>query len=99
MSNLKAGSCAEVVDQSGGSNGNNLRAWPVKSAARTGFVGVGGIVKLLHGSFTDEDGGIWWAVKVLTDPHSPSDVGREGWMAEFDPKFPSFVNLALARCP
>lgn len=103
MSHLKAGNRATVVDQDavGGRNEPNiLRHWPVKGVAtQIGKVGVGSAVQLLHGPFTDQAGGRWWAVQVLTDnpvlndPNDPNLVGYQGWMAEYDPARPNVVNL------
>jgi hypothetical protein len=99
MSVLKAGSCARVVDQGGGNSPNILRVWPVKTASKSGKVGVKGIVKLLHGPFTDVNGGRWWVVQVLTDPLDPDETGKTGWMAETDPTKPNEVNLVADICP
>jgi hypothetical protein len=87
MAPLVAGSKARVVDSTpeDGVTGNRLRQWPVTTAIQTGLVGVGGIVTLLHGSFTDEKGGVWWVVRVEKDTANPSDVGKVGWMAQITP--------------
>jgi hypothetical protein len=93
MSNLVEGSKARVVDltPSDGIVGNALREWPVTTAPKKGYVEVGGVVRLLHGPFKDNGGGIWWVVRVEKDPLSPSgvpnpsDVSKVGWMAQITP--------------
>lgn len=100
MSHLKAGNRAQVVDQDailGWNEPNILRRWPAKGeATKVGKVGVGSIVTLLYGPFTDERGAIWWAVRVESDTFSSDgrQIGQVGWMAETDPDRPGAVNLA-----
>jgi hypothetical protein len=106
---LKAGECAKVVDQDPTHDtpkeiqGNILRRLPVTDANnQVGLIAVNGIVKLLHGPYTDADGAIWWYVQVKTDPEKPpkkpDDLGEKGWMAELAPKKSAFANLLPAKC-
>lgn len=99
MSHLKAGNKAQVVDQDPTDTWNEpniLRRWPVKgTATKLGKVGVGSIVQLMYGPFTDQLKGIWWVVLVLSDTNGVDGIqtGWVGWMAETDPDRPGVVNL------